>query len=191
MDKVNVPSELAKMAAGLAAALCLWSLSFNAYAAPAELGGSSSTEITSEKVVYVGDNNQVEFQGDVHVTRDEFELWCQRLEVFLSPEGDSAQPSASDSQQVQGTGRIEKIMAYDDVRIEMQARTARSDQAEYRADDEKLFLRGNVLLSEGKNQIQGEQVVFDLRQNTSQVTAGESGKVKALFFPDKSEEEPE
>ena len=191
MDRVNFPSELAKMVAGLAAALCLCSFCFCAYAAPAELGGSSSTEITSEKVIYVGGKNQVEFQGDVHVTRDEFELWCQRLEVFLSREGGSGQPSASDPQQVQGTERIEKIMAYEDVRIEMQARTARSDQAEYRASDEKLFLRGSVVLSEGKNQIQGDQVVFDLRQNTSEVTAGESGKVKALFFPDKSEEEPE
>ena len=53
-NRVNFPSELAKMVAGLAATLCLCSFCFSAYAAPAELGGSSSTEITSEKVIYVG-----------------------------------------------------------------------------------------------------------------------------------------
>jgi len=179
----------AKLLAGLGLVLCFGLLSQPAEAAPAELGGSNATQITSQKVVYVGGENQVEFQGDVHVSREDFELWCSRLKVFLSKEAGTGRDAGASAGQAQGRDRIDKIMAYENVRIEMEARQARSDEAEYRADQEKLFLRGNVVLTEGKNKIQGAQVVFDLRKNTSEVTAGESGQVRALFFPDDEEEE--
>ncbi len=191
MAKGTMHCRRAAILAAIAAVICLGLTGRSAAAAPPELGGTGATEITSKKVVYAGGESQVEFRGDVHVIRDDFELWCQRLEVTLSQDSGVGQASSAESGQAQGAERIEAIMAYDDVRIEMQARRAESDEAEYRARDEKLFLRGNVVLTEGKNQIRGEQVVFDLRQNTSQITAGESGQVKALFFPEKSGEETE
>jgi lipopolysaccharide export system protein LptA len=188
MDRSRLHSD-SVLLAGLVFALCLGLFLQSVEAAPAELGGSNATQITSQKVVYVGGENQVEFQGDVHVSRDDFELWCARLKVYLSKQAGAGQEGGAASDQVQGRDQIDRIMAYDDVRIEMEARQARSDEAEYRADEEKLFLRGNVVLTEGKNRIQGEQVVFDLRRNTSEVTAGDSGQVRALFFPDDEDEE--
>ena len=145
------------------------------------LEGEAPTRITSQKLMYNQAAKEVEFFGDVHVVRSDFQLWCNRMHVFL------AETAEGDEQSGKNPG-IEKIVAREAVRLEMEDRRAESEQAVYEAASQKLILKGNVVLQEGLNAIQGEKVVFYLDEERSEIYSSEGKRVNAVFYSTKGEE---
>ena len=144
------------------------------------LEGDEPTRITSQKLIYNQAAKEVEFFGDVHVIRSDFQLWCNRMHVFL------AETAAEESSR-KNPG-IEKIVAREAVRLEMEDRRAESEQAVYEAASQKLILQGNVVLKEGLNAIQGEKVVFFLEEERSEIYSSEGQRVNAVFYSTQDEE---
>ena len=145
------------------------------------LEGEEPTRITSQKLIYNQASKEVEFYGDVHVVRSDFELWCKSMSVFLAEET----PSGDRTRENPG---IEKIVARDEVRLKMQERLSHSDQAVYEAAAQRLILTGDVLLKEGLNEIQGEKVIFYLDEERSEIFSSEGKRVNAIFYPSKDSE---
>ncbi|MFP4391325.1 MAG: LptA/OstA family protein [Desulfohalobiaceae bacterium] len=140
------------------------------------------TKIRSNKMAYTRGENKVEFLQNVHLERPDMELWCEKLTVFLASEAGMQEANASQD--------FQRLEAKDGVRIEMQDRTATSKMAVYEKQKETLVLQGDVKIQEGPNQIQGQKVTIYLKEDRSEVSAGENGdRVRAVFFPEQEEGE--
>ncbi|MFW5730257.1 MAG: LptA/OstA family protein [Desulfonatronovibrionaceae bacterium] len=150
-------------------------------AAALEIDTAGSTDITSDRMTYAGQEQEIIFAGNVHVVRDDFELWADELTVFLDPEaqeGDSDSPEAS----------IQKIIARDNVKITNLNRTATGDSLTYLSSTGIATLKGDPRLVEGRNSIEGQTIILNTRNNTSEVLGGPEERVRVLFHPEQQQE---
>lgn len=145
------------------------------------------TEISAQKMIFSRSENKVQFMQEVYLERTDLELWCERLTVYLAPE---AEISAGSSQEggISSAQDFERLEAEEQVRIQMQDRTAASKKAVYEGKSDTLLLQGDVKIQEGPNLIQGESVIIYLQEQRSEVSAGEQGRVRAIFYSDQEGE---
>ena len=62
---------------------------------------------------------------------------------------------------------------------------ATGDNAIYREKDKKIFLTGNVMLMQGKNNLRGNAVIYDTKKKFFSVTNGANEnkkRVRAVIF---------
>jgi len=153
-------------------------------AAYAREKGLTSTKITSDKMHYDPSGKQVIFTGKVRVEHTDFLLFSDTITVFFprtpSRGGVDASLLATDP------GRIEKIIAKGNVRIEREGKTGQCQKAVYLVQQGLLTMEGNPVLQDGKNKISGKTVKFYLKDNRSEVEGGKDKRVEALFFSPKS-----
>jgi lipopolysaccharide export system protein LptA len=142
---------------------------------------SHSTDITSDKMTYASRDNLVVFSGNVHVLRPDFELWSAELRVFLKPgqEGDS--PGQQES--------IEKIVATGNVRIKSDGREGYSDLLTYFPDEGIARLEKNPRLVEDQNSVEGETIILNMTDNTSEVLGGPDKRVRVIFHSEPENQE--
>ncbi len=140
------------------------------------------TEITSRDMTYTGPDNIVVFTGDVHVVRPDFELWSQELHVHLKPgaEGEDASGPGGDE-------NIEKIIARKEVRIQGEGREGFCNLLTYYPDVEEVHMEEDPKLVEGRNTVEGELIILNLKENTSRVKGGDKKRVRVIFHPDEEE----
>ncbi len=142
------------------------------------------TEITSEEMTYTGTQNLVVFTGEVYVLRSDFELWSDKLYVYLKT-GDNLDPAAADAG---SDDNIEKIVAEGGVRIKGDGgREGRSELLTYYPDTEIVRLEKGPILIEDRNTVEGEIIILNLKENTSQVLGGDEKRVRVLFYSDENE----
>lgn len=137
------------------------------------------TRILSDRVIYTQQDNRILFQDNVHVEREDFLLWSEEMTVFLveeDGEGDAQQEAGREMQD------FERIVARDNVRIQMEQRNATSREAVYTSADSLLVLTGDVRLQQGRNVVHGHEVHINLDQGTSEVMSGEQEQVEATFY---------
>ena len=160
---------------------------------PAEQGvadagaAGNGTQITAQRMEFQRRDNQVRFFDSVHVKRDSFELWCEKLTLHLAKGGGNATRTAG----MQGGQDFEKIVAERNVRVRMNGRTARSDKATYQTDPEVIILQGNATLKEERNVLRGKVVKFYIQEDRGEVIGGEEGRVEAVFYPSTREKRGE
>ena len=140
---------------------------------------NQTTDITSDRMTYTGQEYLVIFAGNVHVVRPDFELWSHELHVFLKPAHENDSPGQQEN--------IEKIMARGDVRIRSDNREGHSDLLTYLPDTGIARLEGSPRLVEGQNSVEGETIILNMSDNTSEVLGGPEKRVRVIFH---SESEP-
>lgn len=162
-----------------------------AAAAPEKAGQNSpglsrnvETRINAAKLTYTADKQQAVFEGKVHVARPDFELWGDRLIVYMKP----APKKAADEAQKPGTvpagmagGDIDRIEAIGNVRMASEPNRAGScSKAVYTASDGVLRMEGDPRVSDGENTVTGEVIRYFTRENRSEVQGGKK-RVEAVF----------
>lgn len=148
-------------------------------AAQEDLNGS--TDIVSDKMTYSGQDNLVVFSGNVHVVRPDFELWSDELQVFLK------QGQMEDARQQQEN--IEKIVASGQVRIQSEQREGFSDLLTYYPQTGEARLEENPRLVEDQNSVEGETIILNMKDNTSEVLGGADKRVRVIFHSDEKTQE--
>lgn len=141
---------------------------------------NQSTDITSDKMTYTGQENMVVFTGNVHVVRPDFELWSDELHVFLKPGQENDSPGQEEN--------IEKIQAVGEVRIESEGRKGFSDLLIYFPDTGIARLEKNPRLVEDQNSVEGETIILNMNENTSEVLGGPDKRVRVIFHSDSETE---
>ncbi|WP_291318630.1 LptA/OstA family protein [Desulfonatronospira sp.] len=138
------------------------------------------TEITSRDMTFKGRENLVVFSGDVYVRRPDFELWSDKLYVHLKSGAgmDEATPESGEDE------NIEKIIAQGEVRIQGDGREGRSGLLTYYPDTEVVELEQDPKLIEGRNTVEGEKIVLNLKDNTSRVYGSDARRVRVIFHSD-------
>lgn len=156
----------------------LFLLFFLACATPLWGAGTLPIKITSNTMEYSQNKDQVVFSGDVHVIRQDMQLWSTTLTVTLeSKKGQKAQAGALGQK-----GAISRIVASGNVRIKgAKNRTGTCDRATYDAKADLLTLEGNPVLKDGDNTITGEVIKLYISQNRSEVIGGKK-RVEAIFI---------
>lgn len=148
-----------------------------AMAAPSGFPRSASkepVEVTADRLeaddvakslIFIG--HAVAKQGDVTINSD-------RLTVYYAAQGGAAQG-----------GDIDRIVAEGNVRIVQGSRQATANRAVYFRAEERMSLTGSPKVTEGTNSVQGTEIVLYLKENRSVVIGGQSGRVNAVFQPQK------
>ncbi|NCD25438.1 MAG: hypothetical protein EOL86_07580 [Deltaproteobacteria bacterium] len=140
---------------------------------------SVPVKITADTMRYTQKNDEVIFAGNVHVIREDINLWSETLTVFLEKQKNTDQ--AKDPLAAQ-QGSIKRITAIGNVRIKAEGnRSGTCGKATYEAASEVLILEDNPVLKEGPNTIQGEIIKLYIKENRSEVIGGKK-RVEAIFM---------
>jgi len=111
------------------------------------------------------------FTGNVHLIREDFELYCDSLRAFYKT------GSA-------GSG-IDHALATGNVRMIQSDKQGTSDSAVIDNRKQIVTLRGNAEMVQEGGRVSGETIVHDLAAKTTEVTQGKGGRV-SLRIDEKS-----
>jgi len=133
-------------------------------------------------------------RGDAKAVREDRVIRAQVLAARFAPTpdadntGDGADAPADESAS-RGRKEIERIEAFENVRISTPSEFARGDRGVYNTRTEIATLTGNVRITRGENQLNGGWGQVNLRTGISRLRgappdAGGGSRVRALLQPD-------
>jgi lipopolysaccharide export system protein LptA len=188
---------------GLAAALAI-SAATPASAAPkaasstAILPGSNSKEpisIDADKLVYYDKEQKAIYSGNVVAMQGDSKLTCSTLTIFLArgetaavdsaPAKEAAkEPASSGEAPGASTSQVKRMEAAGPVTVVSKTQVATGDRGVYDKTENKVWLLGNVTLSDGGNVTKGDKLTYDLTTGQAMVETGHSTqRVHGLFIP--------
>ena len=124
---------------------------------------SDTIKISSEKLNVYRDNNISVFSGNVYAEDDTIKLWSDKVSIFY----DEANKS------------INEIIAEDNIKIIVNNVTAYGNFSKYQVNIDEILLEGDVVVIEKDNKIQSDQLILDLANSTSIMTAKTNSRVTA------------
>ena len=124
---------------------------------------SDTIKVTSEKLNVYRDNNISVFSGNVYAEDDKIKLWSDKISMFY----DETEKS------------VYEIVAENNVKIIVNGVTAFGNYSKYKVDNEELLLEGDVVVVEKDNKIKSDQLILDLANSTSIMTAKSNSRVTA------------
>ena len=124
---------------------------------------SDTIKISSEKLNVYRDNNISVFSGNVYAEDDKIKLWSDKISMFY----DETEKS------------VYEIVAENNVKIIVNGVTAFGNYSKYKVDNEELLLEGDVVVVEKDNKIKSDQLILDLANSTSIMTAKSNSRVTA------------
>ena len=136
------------------------------------------TNIKADRMEYNADGQTVVFNGNVHVTRPDFELWSAKLTVYLDKAGKKSEETEIGGAGGMPAGDVDRIIAETDVRMKSNNNEASCQKATYYAKTDKVVMEGSPTLKDkDKNSITGTTITHYLKTNRSEVQ-----NPKATFF---------
>lgn len=139
------------------------------------------TTITSGSMEYDANGQTVVFLGKVYVKRVDFELWADKMTVYLDKSGKGV---ASGDAGGMEAGDIDRIVAEKNVRMKSEDKEGTCKKATYYAKQDKFVMEGSPVLRDSKQStISGGSIVHYLSTNRSQVVDGTA----TFYAPDKTE----
>jgi len=130
------------------------------------------------------------FAGNVVAVQGDTTMKCTTLTVFYEQNRQGAAGGAKPASGTQGANdnAIKKIDCKGPVTIVSKSQVATGDNATFDRVANRVFLIGNVALTDGPNVTRGERIVYDLNSGVANVETAPGGRVKALFVPGSASE---
>ena len=132
---------------------------------------SDTIKVSSEKLNVYRDDNISVFSGNVYAEDDTIKLWSDQLSIFYD----------------EANKNIKEIIAENNIKIIVNGVTAYGNFSKYQVDNEEISLEGDVVVIEKDNKIQSDQLILDLANSTSIMTAEANGRVTAQINKLKNE----
>jgi lipopolysaccharide export system protein LptA len=143
----------------------LWMISLILFGASMVEAGP--LQITSKSLVVDHTKNRAQFSGAVHLTRDDFELRCDRLVAFYK---------------AQAGGELERAEAYGNVSMQQGEKHGSSNEAIYKQSKGILILIGKAKVEDPEGVIQGEKIVHNINTTETKIQQGAAGERVHLTF---------
>ncbi len=131
---------------------------------------------TSDKVIFDSTERYAEMIGNVKVTQGQTIITAGALRIYYR-EGNQQR-----SNELPGNESIEKIVATNNVRIELDSGIAISNEAVYHADRKTIVLSGQAKLIRGENSISGSKITINRENGRVTVESSDKEPVEALIF---------
>jgi lipopolysaccharide export system protein LptA len=141
-------------------------------------GGSSKdpVNIDAAKLDYFDKEQKLVYTGNVIATQGETKLQTGKLVIFLAPKNANAAAGAPSS-----SSQVRRMEAAGPVTILSKDQIGTGDSGIYERSENKVYLVGNVTLTQGANVTKGDKLIYDLTTKQAVVTGG---RVRSLFLPD-------
>jgi lipopolysaccharide export system protein LptA len=170
-----------RLSPAILALLILASAGFPAYAekprSGAILPGGNSKDpvnIAAAKLDYFDKEQKLVYTGNVVATQGESKLQARTLVIFLTPKDPGIQTGVPSS-----SSQIRRVEAAGPVTIVSKDQIGTGDSGIYEKSESKVYLIGNVTLTQGPNVTKGDKLIYDLDTNQAVVT----GRVRSMFLP--------
>jgi lipopolysaccharide export system protein LptA len=159
-------------------------------------------EVTSDALEVLQEENRAIFTGNVVVIQGEVRLKADKMTVHYAKGGAKGNTSETGkarrgAAKAQGENAIRKIDAEGGVFLTTIEETASGRSGTYDVENQEIRLTGDVVLTRGKNVLQGEKLTYNFETGKSKIVSasadakegsGGGGKrVRALFVPENDE----
>lgn len=124
-------------------------------------------DIVSDTMEGFDKEKYVFFKGSVVAKQDDLYIYSDTMEAFMSTD----------------TNEIEKANAKGNVRIIKQNRTATCKEAFFDNVKGEILLKGNAVVTSGKDRVEGDVVTYYVNEDRAVVTAEKSKKAKVTIYP--------
>jgi len=119
---------------------------------------AGTVQIEAGKMTVYHKTNQVIFTRQVHLTREDFDLYCDRLVVYYTDKD------------------LDRAEAFGNIRLRHGEARGTADKAVLNQGKGTLTLSGNAVLEQGGNRIEGEQIVHDMNKDKTVVLPAKGGR---------------
>jgi len=166
---------------------------------PASLlpGANSKAPISIEadKLVYFDKEQKAVYTGNVVVIQGDTKMTCSGMTIFMEKGPDANQPAAAKAAEAKpadaaaagpggSSSRVRHLDATGPVTVLSKTQVATGDTAAYDKAQNKVWLVGNVTLSDGGNVTKGDKLTYDLTTGQATVDTGAAdSRVRGLFIP--------
>lgn len=161
------------------------------------LPGSGSKEpvnITADKLDFLNKDNKLIYTGNVVVVQGDTTMKASVLNIDLQRDSPGAggatapatpAPAAGGSTTPGQGSSVRHMEADGPVTLISKDQVGTGDHATYDKGANKVFLNGNVTLSQGTNVTQGDRLIYDMTSGQAQVFSGQTngGRVSSVFTP--------
>ncbi len=149
------------------------------------LPGASAKDplnIDAGKLDYFDREQKLVYSGSVIVTNGPSTLKATRITIFLEGKGAPGGATSND--------RVKHIEADGPVTMVSKDQIGAGDHGSYDKAESKVYLTGNVTLTQGENIVKGERLVYDVTTGiaTVQGGGGQAGRVRSTFAPGAAKE---
>ena len=127
---------------------------------------AGAMEIESQKMVFLHKSEQAEFINNVHLTRDDFELRCDRLIAYYK------------------NNKLDRAEAFGDIQLVQKNVTGRSERAILDQKNNTLTLIGNAVLEQAGSRVEGEKIVHDMGKERTVVQPSKGGRTHMTIETD-------
>ncbi len=163
------------------------------------LPGSSSKEpisIEADKLVYFDKEQKAIYTGNVVVVQGDGKMTCAVMTIYMDKAPEPRQPGAAKTAEPAKTGdaasaapsagssRVKHLDCAGPVTVLSKTQVVTGDKAAYDKPQNKVWVIGNVTMSDGGNVTKGDTLTYDLTTAQATVDQGPAAtRVKGLFIP--------
>jgi len=160
------------------------------------LPGANSKQpvsIEADKLVYFDKEQKAIYSGKVIVIQGDTKMTCSTMTVYMEKSPPAARPEAADPAKAgqgaeatvgAGTSHVTHLDAVGPVTVVSNTQVATGDAGSYDKAQNKVWLIGNVTLSDSGNVTKGDKLTYDLATGQATVDTGSAtSRVKGLFTP--------
>ncbi len=155
----------------------------------------SPISIEADKLVYFDRDQKAVYSGSVIVIQGDTKMTCSAMTIFMEkgPEPGQPDPAKADAAKADaapgaGSSRVKHLDAAGPVAVVSKTQVATGDSASYDKAQNKVWLIGNVTLSDSGNVTRGDKLTYDLATGEATVENGPVAKrVKGVFIPGSSD----
>ena len=148
---------------------------------PSLLPGGSSKEpvgITAGKLDYYDKEQKLVYSGGVVATQNPTQMKATTLTIFLAKQGDGEAAPKGGAPSASGSS-VRRMEATGPVTITSKDQVGTGDNLVYDKPENKVYLIGHAVLSQGANITRGDKLIYDLTTSQAKV----EGHVESVFTP--------
>jgi lipopolysaccharide export system protein LptA len=157
--------------------------------------------IEADKLVYFDKEQKAIYTGNVVVIQGDTKMTCSAMTIFMEKNSAPAQPAGAKTGDAKtgdaakpadgsaatpsaSSSGVKHLDATGPVTLLSKTQVATGDKAAYDKAQNKVWLIGNVTLSDGGNVTKGDKLTYDLTTGEATIDTGpEANRVKGLFIP--------
>ncbi|MFP4225335.1 MAG: lipopolysaccharide transport periplasmic protein LptA [Desulfobacterales bacterium] len=135
---------------------------------------NNKLHIRADKLVSLQESNYIQFTGNVEVDMPDATITSNKLRIFYEKGASGESAMAAEN--------VEKVVAIEDVRINMDNRTAHCEKAVYHPEKQELVLTGKTVeIKSENNVVSGSKITFNQKTGEIIVDGAPEQRVNAII----------